>query len=202
MEKFIIISLLCAVALILIVIVGLLKIIEELRNRIYQCQDAIQQLEDKLRSRISKLEEQLKPLPQQILESKKDMGVKKIAPVVGICKEHQKPQLIECQGDTEHVLYASSYDSENNQFFTIESAPTQKTVYEITYLESNPDVGYFIIYKEAESKVVECRDHLDTASEIEGRGKGIDWNNINPGKLQRKNNNNWEVVKPLTVKFV
>ncbi|MDD6254288.1 MAG: hypothetical protein PUA96_09625 [Bacteroidales bacterium] len=103
--------------------------------------------------------------------------------------------------DAEHTLYASSYDSERNQFFAIESSPSQKTIYEITYFESNPQTGYFTIYKEAEHKVVECRDHLDAASEIEGRGKKIDWSTLNPGKLSKKENN-WEVVTPLTVKFV
>lgn len=103
--------------------------------------------------------------------------------------------------DAEHTLYASSYDSERKLFFAIESSPSQKTIYEITYFESNPQVGYFTIYHEAEKKVVECRDHLDAASEIEGRGKRIDWDTLNPGKLSKKDNN-WEVVTPLTVKFV
>ena len=103
--------------------------------------------------------------------------------------------------DVAHTLYASSYDSKNNLFFTVETAPSQKTIYEITYFESNPEVGFFTIFNEAEKKVVECRDHLETASEIEGRGKRIDWDTLKQGKLQRKNNN-WEVVTPLVVKFV
>lgn len=116
--------------------------------------------------------------------------------------EESKPQpVVDKPKDVERTLYASSYDSKRNLFFAIESSPSQKTIYEITYFESNPQVGYFTIYNKAEKKVVECRDHLDAASEIEGRGKRIDWNTLNPGKLQKKDNN-WEVVTPLTVKFV
>lgn len=103
--------------------------------------------------------------------------------------------------DIEHSVYASAYDHDGNKFFAIESSPSQKTIYEITYFESNPDVGYFTICKDVEKKVVECRDHLDTACEMEGRGKRIDWDSVTPGKVRRKDNN-WVVETPLTGKFI
>ena len=81
-------------------------------------------------------------------------------------------------------------------------AKKEEAYYEPFAEEAKPQQeGYFTIFNEAENKIVECRDHLDGASEIEGRGQRIDWENINPGRVSRKDNN-WEVISPLNVKFV
>lgn len=176
--------------------------IDELNERIEKRKIEANLMEQKFRREIDNLKAQLKSVTPQSASSTSTSVAKKEETCAEPISEETKPQQVEEKPkDVEHILYASSYDSERNQFFAIENSPSQKTIYEITYFESNPEVGYFTIFNGAENKVVECRDHLEAASEIEGRGKKIDWDTLNPGKLQKKDNN-WEVVVPLTVKFV
>ena len=177
--------------------------IDELNERIDKRKADAELMDSRFRREIVYLKAQLQSLTFQDIQAdraalEKDADSNEAA--YATVKSESLP-VTDKTKDAEHTLYASSYDSERNQFFAIESSPSQKTIYEITYFESNPQTGYFTIYKEAEKKVVECRDHLDAASEIEGRGKRIDWNTLNPGKLSKKDNN-WVVVIPLTVKFV
>lgn len=203
-----IIAIVAAIIAILAIIIAFVKCgrlwdeIGELHERIEKRKIEANLMEQKFRHEIDNLKAQLKSVTPQSASSTSTSVAKKEETCAEPIAEETKPRQVEEKPkDVEHTLYASSYDSERNQFFAIENSPSQKTIYEITYFESNPEVGYFTIFNEAENKVVECRDHLEAASEIEGRGKKIDWDTLNPGKLQKKDNN-WEVVVPLTVKFV
>lgn len=181
---------------------GLRRKLDDLKERIEKCKAEAKQMESNFKREIEAKTNQLKSLNTQINQVRNAVEeLKTSTEALNTMGDTDSQHLRGKTTDAEHTIYASSYDSIRNQFFTIEPSPSQKTVYEITYFESNPQTGYFTIYKGAENKVVECRDHLDSASEIEGRGNRIDWDSLNPGKLTRKADN-WEVVTPLTVKFV
>lgn len=178
------------------------RMIYKLNERIEKRKAELNELNSRYKQDFDALRVQLKSETLQNASSVSTSVAKKEEAYYEPFAEEAKPQQVEEKPkDVEHILYASSYDSERKQFFVIENSPSQKTIYEIYYLENKPEEGYFTIFNEAENKIVECRDHLDGASEIEGRGQRIDWENINPGRVSRKDNN-WEVISPLNVKFV
>ena len=209
MEHTNLLSIIAVVAAFIALAVSIVAFIKcgNLKNKIDGLNDRVNRRETKdeaklMEQRLTGEINGLKKLIPQNNSAVVTSAVKKDKTTTASSREETVPEsLKEKPKDVEHTLYASSYDSERNQFFAIENSPSQKTIYKITYFESNPEVGYFTIFNEAGNKVVECRDHLEAASEIEGRGKKIDWDTLNPGRLQKKDNN-WEVVTPLTVKFV
>lgn len=212
MEKLNILSPIICIVAIVIAIVAILFVfvkcrnlqrkIDELNERIDKRKTDANLLEQNLRREIESLK-----LPLKLLRNQSNSTAVQSSP----CKDSEShdsfigkfesKSIEERPNHVEHTLYASSYDCEEKQFFSIENVPSTKSIYVISYYEDNPEEGKFTIFKEAEKKVVECKDHLDVASEIEGRGHRIDWTSLRPGKL-RKKDNNWEVIEPLTVKFV
>ena len=203
-----IIAIVAAIIALLAIVIAFVKCgrlwdeIDDLNERIDKRKTEAHLMEQKFRREIDNLKAQLKSVTPQSTSFTSPSVAKKEETCAEPIAEETKPQQVEEKPkDVEHILYASSYDSERKQFFAIENSPSQKTIYEIYYFENKPEEGYFTIFKEAENKIVECRDHLDGASEIEGRGQRIDWFNINPGRVSRKDNN-WEVISPLNVKFV
>lgn len=199
-----VVALLVAIITVIILVIQnnrLKGMVCDLDERINRRKSEINLLEQEFRREMISLKSKLSALAFVDKPAVVTAYAKEETPVTVSSEKVTIPGEEERTKDVAHTLYASSYDSIGNLFFIVETTPSQRTIYKITYFESNPEVGFFTIFNEVEKKVVECRDHLEAASQIEGRGQRIDWDTLKPGVLQKKNNN-WEVVEPLVVKFV
>ena len=130
-----IIAIVAAIIALLAIVIAFVKCgrlwdeIDDLNERIDKRKTEAHLMEQKFRREIDNLKAQLKSVTPQSASSASTSVANKEETCAEPIAEETKPQQVEEKPkDVEHILYASSYDSERKQFFVMENSPSQKTI--------------------------------------------------------------------------
>lgn len=98
-----------------------------------------------------------------------------------------------------NILYAGSFNIDEDAFYSIKDAPTEKTLFILTIDKKNNLVGEVEIYPEAIDKILGCKDLLDGVCDYSGSGNVLIIEK--KGKAILKDNN-WRIDQKMIIKFV
>lgn len=96
------------------------------------------------------------------------------------------------------MMYASSYNTEENRFYSVSRTVAENTIFVIKLSAPNALAGNLSIAESAHDKIVECRDYLHGACQVEGNGANIKIKKEGIVSLQGAD---WKIEVPLEVEF-
>lgn len=96
------------------------------------------------------------------------------------------------------MMYASSYNTEGNRFYSVSRTVVDDTIFVIKLSAPNAAAGNLTIAESAHDKVIQCRDYLHGACQVEGNGANIKIKKEGVVSLQGAD---WKIEVPLEVEF-